>query len=209
MFQTSIDNGRISKVYVLNPGIGYCQGNYSSVVVNPSYVVYADKYSVFEGSSVTFTVQTENVPDGNKVSWYIGGDVDQDGCDDCTNGSNDSLNDGFDLDNDGICNTDEVGGCMDPEAFNYNPNATTPFTLIESLFIKCLRISADEFGVPANKIFINSFKFCYILLKACFLPYLFLMHLCSQPLICHQDDLSRVEYILLKGHLECLYALFR
>ena len=78
VFQTSIDNGRISKVYVLNPGIGYCQGNYSSVVVNPSYVVYADKYSVFEGSSVTFTVQTENVPDGNKVSWYIGGDVDQD-----------------------------------------------------------------------------------------------------------------------------------
>lgn len=78
VFETSIRNGKISKVYVLNPGQGYCQGNYSSVVVNPSYVVYADKYSVFEGSSVTFTVQTENVPDGNKVKWYISGDVNQD-----------------------------------------------------------------------------------------------------------------------------------
>lgn len=76
-FQASIQNGRISKVYVLNPGEGYCQGNYSSVVVNPSYVVFADKYSVFEGDSVTFSIQTENVPNGTKVEWYFSGDVNQ------------------------------------------------------------------------------------------------------------------------------------
>lgn len=73
--QAAIEDGKISRVYVLNPGEGYCPGNYSSIVVNPSYVVYADKYTVFEGDSVTFTVRTENVPDGNKVEWYFGGDV--------------------------------------------------------------------------------------------------------------------------------------
>lgn len=76
-FEAAIQNGKLSKVYVLNPGEGYCQGNYSSIVVKPSYIVFADKYSVFEGDSVTFTVQTENVPDGNKVEWYLNGDVDQ------------------------------------------------------------------------------------------------------------------------------------
>ena len=74
-FQASIEDGRISNVYVLNPGSGYCPGNYSSIVSDPSYVVFADKYSVFEGDSVTFTIQTENVPDGNKVEWYFSGDV--------------------------------------------------------------------------------------------------------------------------------------
>ena len=74
-FESAIENGRLSKIYVVNPGAGYCPGNYSSVVVNPSYVVYADKYTVVEGDSVTFTVAAENVPNGNKVEWYIGGDV--------------------------------------------------------------------------------------------------------------------------------------
>ena len=35
----------------------------------------------------------------------------------------------YDEDNDGICNFDEEGGCMNPNAVNYNPNATTPFIL--------------------------------------------------------------------------------
>ena len=61
-FESAIENGRLSKIYVVNPGAGYCPGNYSSVVVNPSYVVYADKYTVVEGDSVTFTVAAENVP---------------------------------------------------------------------------------------------------------------------------------------------------
>ena len=29
-----------------------------------------------------------------------------------------------DVDDDGVCDTDEVPGCTDPEAINYDPNAT-------------------------------------------------------------------------------------
>ena len=32
--------------------------------------------------------------------------------------------DNIDIDNDGICNDQEIAGCMDVEACNYDPNAT-------------------------------------------------------------------------------------
>lgn len=44
------------------------------------------------------------------------------GCDFCAGGG---VVDG-DTDNDGVCNVDEVPGCTDPGAWNYDPNATDP-----------------------------------------------------------------------------------
>ncbi len=46
--------------------------------------------------------------DPNDNNEFVCGDTDQDGCDDCSNGFNDPLNDGFDLDNDGQCNVGDI-----------------------------------------------------------------------------------------------------
>lgn len=73
--EATIQDGSIHRVYVLSPGQGYCPGNYSSSTLVPVYVVTADKYSIFEGDKVTLTVQTQNVPDGTTVDYYLTGDI--------------------------------------------------------------------------------------------------------------------------------------
>lgn len=74
-FAATINNGRIESIYVKNPGMNYCQGDYSTVNLNPTYLVTADKYSVFEGDEVLFTITTTNVPDGTALEYELGGDI--------------------------------------------------------------------------------------------------------------------------------------
>ena len=73
--ESKINNGRIEAIYVKNTGFGYCQGNYSSLFVNPTYLVTANKYSLFEGETVTYYIQTENLQNGTVLSYELSGDV--------------------------------------------------------------------------------------------------------------------------------------
>lgn len=77
-FGATIQNGTISAVYVKNPGQNYCPGDYSTVVLSPTYLVTADQYSVFEGDDILFTITTTNVPDGTTLEYELGGDINLD-----------------------------------------------------------------------------------------------------------------------------------
>ena len=71
----TIKNGSLDQVYVINPGKGYCQGDYTNLVPPPTYLVTANKYTVFEGDSIEFTITTTNIPDGTKLQYDITGDI--------------------------------------------------------------------------------------------------------------------------------------
>ena len=71
----TIKNGSLDQVYVINPGKGYCQGDYTNLVAPPTYLVTANKYTVFEGDSIEFTITTTNIPDGTKLQYDITGDI--------------------------------------------------------------------------------------------------------------------------------------
>lgn len=72
----TIRNGRVEKIYLLSSGSGYCKTNIDGLIRNPYYIVVADRYSFYEGEVCTFTIVTENVPDGTILSYRLGGDID-------------------------------------------------------------------------------------------------------------------------------------
>jgi hypothetical protein len=73
--EAKIRNGRIESIYVVNPGSGYCLPDYANTFVSPTYFVTADKYTVFEGETINFTIITTNLADNTELSYDIGGDV--------------------------------------------------------------------------------------------------------------------------------------
>ena len=70
-----IKNGRVVSIYLTNSGSGYCQADYSTFNENPTYLVTANKYSFFEGESVTYTITTTNIPNGTKLEYDLTGDI--------------------------------------------------------------------------------------------------------------------------------------
>lgn len=73
--ESVIKNGEVVAIYITNAGSGYKVGDYSTLVVPPTYLVTADKYTVFEGDSVNLTILTTNIQDGTKLKYEITGDV--------------------------------------------------------------------------------------------------------------------------------------
>lgn len=71
----SVKGGKIDKVYLINPGSGYCETNLSNIIKTPFYIVTADKYTFYEGETCNFTIVTENVSDGTELYYSIGGQV--------------------------------------------------------------------------------------------------------------------------------------
>ncbi|MGB1481544.1 MAG: hypothetical protein ACPG66_09260, partial [Flavobacteriales bacterium] len=55
-----------------------------------------------------------------------------------------------DSDNDGVCDEDEVGGCTDPEAFNFESNATDDNGSCIAVMPGCLQSNACNFDPEAN-----------------------------------------------------------
>ena len=70
-----IENGKVTGIYLTNPGSGYCKGDYSNFIKNPTYIVTANKYTLFEGETVTYTVTTSNVANGTKLEYDLTGDI--------------------------------------------------------------------------------------------------------------------------------------
>jgi hypothetical protein len=73
--KAQIKDGKIESIYLTNSGSGYCKGDYSVFKQEPTYLVTANKYSFFEGETVTYTVTTTNVPDGTKLEYDLSGDI--------------------------------------------------------------------------------------------------------------------------------------
>jgi hypothetical protein len=73
----AIQNGRISQAYVTARGSGYAPTNLNSIIRTPFYLVTADRYTLFEGETCTFTISTRNVTDGTILRYAISGDVNQ------------------------------------------------------------------------------------------------------------------------------------
>jgi hypothetical protein len=71
----SVSNGRISSIYLSRTGKGYCQTDLTRVV--PLYVVTANKYTFFEGETVTFTISTRNIRNGTRLSYFLDGTIDE------------------------------------------------------------------------------------------------------------------------------------
>jgi|688.fasta_scaffold03301_35 hypothetical protein len=71
----SVVNGEVTSIYLNNSGSGYCPTNLTSILKSPTYVVTANKYSFYEGETVTFTINTENIPDGTVLEYEISGDI--------------------------------------------------------------------------------------------------------------------------------------
>lgn len=72
---TRIRDGKITEIFVKTGGVGYCPGNYSTISTSPTYLVEADKYTAFEGEKVKFTITTENLKEGHKLSYVLNGDI--------------------------------------------------------------------------------------------------------------------------------------
>ena len=70
-----IEDGKVTSIYLTRAGSGYCKGDYSVFTQNPTYLVTANKYSFFEGESVTYTVTTTNIADGTKLEYDLTGDI--------------------------------------------------------------------------------------------------------------------------------------
>lgn len=70
-----ITNGQVTAIYLNNPGSGYCPTNLTSIIKAPTYLVTANKYSFYEGETVTYTISTENVPDKTILNYEILGDI--------------------------------------------------------------------------------------------------------------------------------------
>ena len=73
------------------------------------------------------------------------------GCDTCsgeTDGTGTVLNN--DLDDDGVCDEDEILGCTNPTAFNYDENATDDDGSCDYIVLGCLSQSACNYNFNAN-----------------------------------------------------------
>jgi hypothetical protein len=71
----SISNGRVTGIYITRPGTGYCPTDLRTI--NPYYLVTANKYTFYEGETVTFTVNTQNVRSGTRLSYFLDGSIDK------------------------------------------------------------------------------------------------------------------------------------
>lgn len=72
----SIQNGSITSIYLLNKGSNYCKPSNSTLATRtPTYLVTANKYTFYEGESVTYTITTTDIPDGTVLRYEITGDV--------------------------------------------------------------------------------------------------------------------------------------
>lgn len=56
-----IENGSITGFYMIKYGKNYCSGDYTYFYSPPYYVVTADKYSVYEGDVIKFTISGFNI----------------------------------------------------------------------------------------------------------------------------------------------------
>jgi hypothetical protein len=71
-----IEKGKVTAIYLKNKGSGYCPGNYQNVNDNnPSYLVTADKYSFYEGETVTYTITTTQIANGTVLNYDLSGDI--------------------------------------------------------------------------------------------------------------------------------------
>jgi hypothetical protein len=70
-----ISGGKVTQIYVTSTGSGYCETNLDGLVINPYYLVTADKYSFYEGEVCNFTILTENVTDGTTLGYTLGGEI--------------------------------------------------------------------------------------------------------------------------------------
>ncbi len=73
--ESVIENGRVTEIYLTTKGSGYAETDLRELNRRPYYLVTANKYTFFEGETCTFTVTTENVPDGTTLRYQISGDV--------------------------------------------------------------------------------------------------------------------------------------
>ena len=82
-------NGEVTGIYLNNTGTGYSPTNLTSIIKAPTYLVTANKYSFYEGETVTFNISAENLPDGTVLDYEILGDITIDDLDgvDSLNGS--------------------------------------------------------------------------------------------------------------------------
>jgi len=83
----SISRGRITQIYLTRSGTGYCPPDLSSEFDIPSYLVTADRYTFFEGETVTYTIFTQNVKDNTSLSYMLGGDITSNDIEGSMNGS--------------------------------------------------------------------------------------------------------------------------
>jgi len=72
-----ISGGVVTQIYLTNRGSSYCPPNYDNIVPLPTYFVTADRYVLYEGESVTFTVTTSNVTDGTILKYGLGGQIEE------------------------------------------------------------------------------------------------------------------------------------
>lgn len=71
-----ITGGKVSAIYLTNSGRSYCAPNTNDFyTLNPTYFVTADRYVVFEGESVRFTITTSNIKDGSILKYRLGGQI--------------------------------------------------------------------------------------------------------------------------------------
>jgi hypothetical protein len=83
----SILNGRVSGIYVTRRGRKYCPTDINSYILKPYYLVTANKYTFFEGETVTFTINTENIRSGTRLSYFLDGSIDKNDIDGGISGS--------------------------------------------------------------------------------------------------------------------------
>ena len=71
-----IDGGKVTQIYITNPGGSYCSPNTNDFYsISPTYSVEADRYVIYEGESVTFTINTSNVSNGTILKYRLGGQI--------------------------------------------------------------------------------------------------------------------------------------
>lgn len=73
-----VENGSVTGFYITDNGEGYCPGNYTNLQATPYYITTADKYSILEGQSVTFTITAYNLNTSQTLTYAITGDINQD-----------------------------------------------------------------------------------------------------------------------------------
>jgi hypothetical protein len=71
----SIRNGQVTGIYITRPGRGYCPTDLTSLI--PFYLVTANKYTFYEGETVTFTINTQNLRSGSQLSYFLDGTIDK------------------------------------------------------------------------------------------------------------------------------------
>jgi polyhydroxyalkanoate synthesis regulator protein len=73
--EASIRGGRVTGIYLTRPGSGYCSPDLT--LIKPFYLVTANKYTFYEGETVTFTVNTQNIRSGTRLSYFLDGTIDK------------------------------------------------------------------------------------------------------------------------------------